>query len=186
MKLSLHTSPPSGDPSTSDSGDGRRDGDATATEMDSATAMRLQRDGDNDATATTGGGSRLRQHGSGGSGGGGGSATARQWWWRRWQLGGVGGGSLAAEWRQLSIGAAVAAWVAAAAPWHRWQRDGGSATARCSWWWRWGDRERVFFISCEPSLSLAYQRCCLSGGSGNDAARGTAATTGRGNSSCGQ
>ena len=52
MKLSLHTSPPSGDPSTSDSGDGRRDGDAAATEMDSATAMRLRRDGNNDATAS--------------------------------------------------------------------------------------------------------------------------------------
>ncbi len=43
----------------------------------------------------------------------------------RQQLGGVGGGSLAAMWHQLSSGAA-AAWVAAVAPWHWWQRR---------WWW---------------------------------------------------
>ncbi len=64
---------------------------------------------------------RLRQHGSSGSGGGGGSATAQQWWWRWWQLGGLSGGSLAAEWHRLSGGAAATAWVAAVAPWHRWQ-----------------------------------------------------------------
>jgi hypothetical protein len=38
--------------STSDGGDGRRDGDGTATAMDGVTAMRRQRDGDYDATFT--------------------------------------------------------------------------------------------------------------------------------------
>ena len=52
--------------STSDGGDGRRDGDATATAMDGATAMRRRRDGDNDATAT---GRRRRTAVAGGSAG---------------------------------------------------------------------------------------------------------------------
>jgi hypothetical protein len=43
--------------STSNGGDGRRDGNVTATEMNGTTAKRLQRDGDNDATVTTGSGS---------------------------------------------------------------------------------------------------------------------------------
>ena len=64
---------------------------------------------------------RLRQHGSGGGGNGGGSATAQRRRWWRWQLGSIGGGILAVEWCQLSSRVVAAAWVAAAAPWHRWQ-----------------------------------------------------------------
>ena len=47
-------------------GDGWRDGNATATAMDGATAMRWQRDGDYDATAT---GRRRRMAVAGGSAG---------------------------------------------------------------------------------------------------------------------
>ena len=55
--------------STSNGGDGWRDGNATATAMDGATAMRRQHDGDNNVTATTGGGSAA-------------AARQRRWWLR--------------------------------------------------------------------------------------------------------
>jgi hypothetical protein len=52
--------------STSNGGDGRCDGDATATAMDGATAMHRQHDGDYDAMAT---GRRRRTAVAGGSAG---------------------------------------------------------------------------------------------------------------------
>ena len=53
--------------STSNGGDRQRNGDATATAMDGARAMRWQRNGDNDATATMGGSSLA-------------GAWRRRWW----------------------------------------------------------------------------------------------------------
>jgi hypothetical protein len=119
--------------STSDGGDGRRDGDATATEMNGTTAKRLRRDADNDATVRTGGGSmatarrrqrrRRRRRRRRCMLGGGSLAVARwrrRWWWRHRRLG--GGAAAAAEWRLRQHGSGGSG------------GDGGSATAR-QWWW---------------------------------------------------